>query len=75
MTENALNSRTAAQYGRLLARGQLTYRFGQIYLHRQSAPEGAAHACAREAHATRTLGHYTGAELHLSTLESSDQEI
>ena len=47
---------------------------GQIYLMRQSAAEGAAHARAHQAPAAGPLGHHARPEFHLRSLESPHQE-
>src|SRR5690606_41304364 len=55
---------TPAPNGCVLAGGELLVRRTDLSA-RQSAPEGAAASRAREAAATRALGHDPGAQFHL----------
>ena len=48
---------------------------GQIYLYDNPLLKEPLHACAREAHAARPLGHHARAEFHLCAPEPGHQEI
>ena len=63
--------RIASQNGRLLARGQLSFRRPDLS-QRQSSAGAAADAGRREAAAAGSLGHHAGPEFSLRALEPAD---